>query len=505
MDETTPFKLPATTGRNILIFSDGTGQAGGYLFDEARSNVYKLFRATRCGPDSAVDPALQLAFYDPGLGSKGGGATIKFSWFRKVYNVLSGATGLGITRNIVDCYAALIVLWRPGDRIFLFGFSRGAYTVRCLAGVLGLCGIPTRMTDGSALRRGGADVEAMATEAVKRVYAHGSGAGDLLRRRQASEPSRTDVAGHDRMERLRVQRQALGEQFRAKYGSDGPDRSNAVPHFIGVWDTVAAVGLSPPAFRTAVGATVAAALLLAAGVAWLHPVSWGGGYVGWFLGSVLAIMAATLATYYGVRLKWVTGLPGHPWYRTIHLTSFRMRFFDRSLNPHVRYARHAIALDEFRADFDRVEWVNEDKPADREPEEGAWFTQLWFAGDHSDVGGSYPENESRLSDISLGWIADEARRAGMIVDERYLKLFGRADGPQHDECRVGILFAGMRFKWREGHRKIAPGAPVHHTVEERLRGGPVLIFDEERLYRPPLLAKHVSFADLYASSQTSSA
>ena len=62
---------------------------------------------------------------------------MKIGVFRRVYNLLSSATGLGITENIIDCYSALIQLWRPGDRIFLFGFSRGAYTVRCLGGVLG--------------------------------------------------------------------------------------------------------------------------------------------------------------------------------------------------------------------------------------------------------------------------------------------------------------------------------------------------------------------------------
>ena len=77
MDDTTPFKMPPFSGRNILIFSDGTGQAGGLLPDEARSNVYKLFRATRCGPDTRIDPDMQLAFYDPGLGSKSGADEIK--------------------------------------------------------------------------------------------------------------------------------------------------------------------------------------------------------------------------------------------------------------------------------------------------------------------------------------------------------------------------------------------------------------------------------------------
>jgi uncharacterized protein (DUF2235 family) len=72
---------------------------------------------------------------------------------RRVYNGLSSATGLGITRNLIDCYVAQMKLLRSGDRIFLFGFSRGAYTVRCLAGVLSLCGIPTRIPDGSPLLR----------------------------------------------------------------------------------------------------------------------------------------------------------------------------------------------------------------------------------------------------------------------------------------------------------------------------------------------------------------
>src|SRR5450631_1324201 len=129
-------------GKNVVIFSDGTGQAGGFRFDEDRSNIYKLYRATRCGPDSIVDPNEQVTFYDPGLGSQADGGHL-FGWLaRWVYNLVSQATGFGITANIIDCYAALIRLWRPGDRIFLIGFSRGAYTVRCLVGDIAMCGIP---------------------------------------------------------------------------------------------------------------------------------------------------------------------------------------------------------------------------------------------------------------------------------------------------------------------------------------------------------------------------
>src|SRR5580692_3600966 len=135
--------------RNILIFSDGTGQAGGLTPDENVSNIYKLFRATRCSPESEIDPSAQLTFYDAGLGSQpDSGIFFAERGYRWLHNLVSQATGLGITLNIIDCYAAILRMWQPGDRVFLFGFSRGAYTVRCAAAVLSLCGVPTTMADG---------------------------------------------------------------------------------------------------------------------------------------------------------------------------------------------------------------------------------------------------------------------------------------------------------------------------------------------------------------------
>jgi uncharacterized protein (DUF2235 family) len=155
--------------KNVLIFSDGTGQAGGVTFDENRTNIYKLFRATRCGPDSTIDPAEQLAFYDPGLGSPRDNR-FAFGWLgRKIYNLIGEGTGFGITANIIDCHAALIRLWRPGDRIFLFGFSRGAYTVRCLAAVIANCGIPIKQPNGDAVRLDTASSRKLASYAVKHV------------------------------------------------------------------------------------------------------------------------------------------------------------------------------------------------------------------------------------------------------------------------------------------------------------------------------------------------
>jgi uncharacterized protein (DUF2235 family) len=85
--------------RNIVIFSDGTGQRGGVLFDERRSNIYKLYRATRCGPDSVVDPQRQYAFYDPGIGTLPNGSGFFGAAWQWVYNLVSQATGLGLTKK----------------------------------------------------------------------------------------------------------------------------------------------------------------------------------------------------------------------------------------------------------------------------------------------------------------------------------------------------------------------------------------------------------------------
>jgi uncharacterized protein (DUF2235 family) len=160
------FSMP----KNIVIFSDGTGQAGGITFDEVRTNVYKLYRACRVGPDATIEPSEQVAFYDPGLGSPADGSKIKIQWARKIYNLASLATGLGITANITDCYAALIRLYRDGDRIFLIGFSRGAYTVRSLAGVIAFCGIPRKLPDNLPLPMDEKGSRALAERAVKDVY-----------------------------------------------------------------------------------------------------------------------------------------------------------------------------------------------------------------------------------------------------------------------------------------------------------------------------------------------
>ena len=408
--------------KNILVFSDGTGQASGLTPDENRSNIYKLFRATRCGPDSSIDATEQVAFYDAGLGSQPPhGAFFATRAWRWMHNVASQATGLGITTNIVDCYAWIVRVYE-GDRICQFGFSRGAYTVRCLAAVLSLCGAPIRMPDGGPVRRDVCGSTAIAKEAVKKVYQY------------VSSPKDTAYV---------EQRKMLASNFRQKYGSDNAGEPNVVPFFIGVFDTVASLG-----------SYLLSGALVAATAAVLAVISFAQSFLLFpFLPTFLTLAGlGVLAAVTGYLITHITGLPG-AWWRRWHLASPKMKFYDDHLDTRVWYARHALSIDESRADFARVIWGGLHNKGPARPDEYPdWLDQVWFAGNHSDVGGSYPENESRLSDISLGWMVRAAVNLpdgktptgnGIKVDERYLKLNPDAFGPQHDAREPGYRPANL--------------------------------------------------------------
>jgi uncharacterized protein (DUF2235 family) len=468
--------------KSIIIFSDGTGQAGGLRPDENRSNIYKLYRATRCGPDTDIDPHEQLTFYDAGLGSQPpDGAFFVMRAYRWLHNVASQATGLGITTNIVDCYAAIIRMWEPGDRIYLFGFSRGAYTVRCLGAVLGLCGVPTRMPDGSPLRRDVGTTTGIAREAVKRVYQH------------VSSPKDTAYL---------PQRDALAQRFRRRHGCDADGVANAVPFFIGVFDTVASLGsyLLSGALIVSMGLVILAASFLQS--FFLFP------FLPTFLWSVAAVAAAAVAGYVATHLKYATDLEDYPVMQTLHLVAPKMKFYDLHLNNAVWYARHAMSIDENRTDFARVPWGGSHNKGPARPEEYPdWLQQVWFAGNHSDVGGSYPENEARLSDISLGWMVHAAKNLpngktpdgfGIKVDDRYLKLHPDPLGPQHDEREPGYL--GGRFRWTEGLRHVEDEAILHSSVLARFAANDgVQHYYEQTIYRPPNLRDHSKVKQYYGT------
>lgn len=451
--------------KNILIFSDGTGQAGGLRPDQRLSNIYKLYRATRPGPDSGIDPAAQVAYYDPGLGTASADGGIQLSFLDKILGVLGLITGLGITDNIIDCYVAILKSYEPGDRICLFGFSRGAYTARCVAGVLRLCGIPTHDGKGQPLPTDGPALRRIAREAVAGVYE---------RRFSTNENDRVSA------------QEAAATQFREKYGSHGEttEVSNVAPEFIGVFDSVAALGASGVRL---LGLVVFVAIVVAAMSA--------------FAGRIAEVLAPVLSPWwvaFGVFIissAWLV--------KKLSSGRWKGRSYDRSLDPRTGYARHARAIDETRADFEVLPWGHSEDVAKQQKNRpnAEWLIQLWFAGNHSDIGGSYMEDESRLSDIALDWMVGELKTCVplVIIDGTKLNLWPSCDGIQHCEVQYSAE-QWWRPTWPSRPRSVPVDAALHPTVLERFALKQVPHCRHVGPYRPTALRNHREVARYYAHS-----
>lgn len=107
--------------KRIVFCADGTWQA-----PLNNTNVYRLYTALEVSSD-------QVSFYDDGVGADATG----------LVRLLEGAFGQGLLQKVQDGYTKIAHVYEPGDRIYLFGFSRGAYTARSLAGMIAVCGLPT--------------------------------------------------------------------------------------------------------------------------------------------------------------------------------------------------------------------------------------------------------------------------------------------------------------------------------------------------------------------------
>ncbi|MCF7980353.1 MAG: DUF2235 domain-containing protein [Pseudomonadales bacterium] len=173
--------------KRIVICADGTWNSPE---QGNATNVLRVARAIR----PRADKIEQISFYDWGVGTD-----------RK--KIAGGITGAGIDKNIMDCYRFIVHNYDPGDQLFFFGFSRGAYTARSLAGFIRNCGL------------------------LKREHADRIPEAFILyrKRTQSSSPS-----------------QKAAIQFRQAYAV-----ADITPiAFVGVWDTVGALGIPVPFWGT---------------------------------------------------------------------------------------------------------------------------------------------------------------------------------------------------------------------------------------------------------------
>lgn len=164
-------------GKRIVVFCDGTWKTPD---DRNITNVVKLMRSV---PASDSSGKVQVVFYDPGVGTES-----------PVRRFLGGAFGVGLSTNVRDGYRFIANNYEDGDDIYMFGFSRGAFTARSIAGLIGKCGL---------LRNTEMDV-------LNRAY-------DLYRQ---ENPAQADL-----------------DELRA-HGYTDPKI-----HFVGVWDTVGSLGI----------------------------------------------------------------------------------------------------------------------------------------------------------------------------------------------------------------------------------------------------------------------
>lgn len=188
-------------GRNLVVCCDGTNNE----FGENNSNVVRLLSLALKRDEQ------QIVFYEPGLGTfPAPGAWTPLQ--QRLTKILGAAFGFGLSYNLAVCYDFLVEHYRPGDRIYLFGFSRGAYTARVLAALIHVCGL----------------MHTKNRNLVPYVI-------NLFRKEASRAKKKNDKAerrsGHKQPLRLPV-----CDEFKRVFSAT-PDI-----HFVGVWDTVSSVG-----------------------------------------------------------------------------------------------------------------------------------------------------------------------------------------------------------------------------------------------------------------------
>ena len=180
--------------RNLVLCCDGTANE----FARDNTNVVKLYSILE------HDRHNQCTYYHPGLGTREAAGALT-TVTRKVTKLLGLAFGYGLADDIRDAYVFLMNNYEPGDRIFLFGFSRGAYTARSVASMLHLFGL---------IRKGN---DAFVPYVVRMMLAIERG---LVKNKADKTTAYFDLA----------------RQFRASMSRE------CEVYFVGVWDTVSSVG-----------------------------------------------------------------------------------------------------------------------------------------------------------------------------------------------------------------------------------------------------------------------
>lgn len=197
-------------GKNLVVCCDGTANQ---VVAGDNTNVVRLCAA-------AIKDKSQIVYYGPGLGTMEAEGAL--TWWQRVWTKLAGlASGYAIARDIRNAYSFVMVHYEPGDTLFLFGFSRGAYTARAVASLLRLYGL---------LRIGN---EALVPYIIRELLHFDSFFLRIIDRL---------TRGVFKLNKARVDKKFKKAAEVRSFFATRPCK----PHFVGVWDTVSSVGLLSP-------------------------------------------------------------------------------------------------------------------------------------------------------------------------------------------------------------------------------------------------------------------
>ncbi|CUA77090.1 hypothetical protein RSOLAG22IIIB_12532 [Rhizoctonia solani] len=349
------------TPKRIIVCCDGTWQDG--IIQKQTwmySNVLKLARCIN-HEDMRYDPPIhQIVFYQAGIGSE-----------QNIYSrYVDGTTGASLAEKVQEAYAFIAHNYSPGDEVFLFGFSRGAYTARMVSAFIGLIGILDRTAMDSF-----ADIFiAMQKKCKAKDEAENKQCDDALApfKEICDDGRRRADFSHDK--------------FTIKC--------------VGVWDTVGSLGLP------------------------------------------------TIITRGSPKMHQLFDFP------------------DNLLGPHVERAYHAMSLNEDREDFQITKFCQTKKGKER----GQILQQVWFAGQHSDVGGGWQDHD--LSDIALMWMIANIEDI-ISIDFKYAKALPRPVAPWGEQpphsSQSGIYKLGGTIE-RQPSTNPATHERMHESVKyQKLR------------------------------------
>ena len=346
--------------KRIVIFCDGTWNTPdtSEKGKKCQTNVVKMADALT---PASKDGTIQLLYYDTGIGSLG----------NTIMRSFDGATGTGISDKILQAYRFIIQNYEPGDELFFFGFSRGAFTVRSLSGLIRNSGI----------------LKIENLDLVPRAYS-------IYRSRRLDlQPRATEAT-----------------LFRKTFAVE----ETTILKFIGVWDTVGALG---------------------------NPLLLNG------------------------------------------ILSKRNQFHDPEISSRVSNAFHALAIDEKRKNFEATLWHQKGDCKNQVME------QVWFPGVHSDVGGGYPETETGLSDIALGWMLEKAQSCNLNFDS--IALNPNPEAVMHES------YEGFYKVLKKYFRPIGLVIPDKGNTNESVHPSAIERYKNNENYRPPNLVEYFNRHPLY--------